>query len=223
MNCPQCQRARLGYGHLCPGCGYAFPDRIQKSPAAPPLPGTSSRNRELVIFIGAMVLIAVLGMSINRLSMTPKERAETDARMAAEQEQAQVYQAKAAIQKSDENVSNKAAQEKLNADARRQAVADLVAYAKKHEQENRPDLEVLDYKAKNEGYSSYIVGTVRNNTDHSYSYVQVAVNLYDLHDNQIGSTMANVNNLEPHGKWKFKAVVFEQGRYNYKIKEVTGF
>jgi hypothetical protein len=44
-----------------------------------------------------------------------------------------------------------------------------------------------------------------------------------MHDDQTGSTIANCNNLEPHAKWKFKALVSERGRYKYKVKDVNGF
>lgn len=87
----------------------------------------------------------------------------------------------------------------------------------------REDLEVLNVKGINEDYVSYASGTIRNNTDRTYDYVQVEINIYDLHGNQTGSTMANCNNLEPHRKWKFKAVVLERGRYTFEVKNVTGF
>lgn len=113
--------------------------------------------------------------------------------------------------------------EKDRAAAQKQSVRELQELQRKNDEANRPDLEVLNYKAINEGYSSYIVGTVRNNTDRIYSYAQVEINIYDKHGNQTGSTMANVNNLEPHTKWKFKALVFQEGRYTYAIKGVSGF
>ena len=41
-------------------------------------------------------------------------------------------------------------------------------------------------------------------------YVQVEINIYDQNNNQIGSTMDNVNNLAPHTKWTFKAPVMKK-------------
>ena len=67
------------------------------------------------------------------------------------------------------------------------------------------------------------MGTVKNNTKKQYKYVQVEINLYDKDGNQVGSTMSNVNNLEPGATWKFKAPVFEEKAASFKIKEVTGF
>jgi len=90
---------------------------------------------------------------------------------------------------------------------------------------SRDALEVIEYhKSFDEEYGSVVVGTVKNNTDKQYSYVQVEVNLYDASGNQVGSTMANVNNLEPFGTWKFKAPI-SQGRIaqNFRIKDVSGW
>lgn len=55
-----------------------------------------------------------------------------------------------------------------------------------------------------------IKGTIVNNTDRTFSYVQVTFNLYDSAGNQVGSTLANINNLEPHGSWNFEAVYLEE-------------
>jgi len=65
-------------------------------------------------------------------------------------------------------------------------------------------LEVTDWTWGPKGYG-VIQGTLRNNSGRTYSYVEVRFNLYDGSGAQIGNTMANVNNLEPHGTWKFEA------------------
>lgn len=52
-----------------------------------------------------------------------------------------------------------------------------------------------------------IAGTVKNTSERKYRYVQIQFNLYDKNEAQIGSALANVNNLEPDGTWKFKAHV----------------
>lgn len=87
----------------------------------------------------------------------------------------------------------------------------------------QPDLELLESKSENDGYGSYVVGTIKNNTSKKYKYVQVEINLYDSSNVQVGSTLANVNNLEPYGTWKFKAVIFQNNTDHFKIKEITGF
>jgi hypothetical protein len=87
----------------------------------------------------------------------------------------------------------------------------------------KPDLELIDYSSESGEYTWDVAGTVKNNTDKTYSYVQVEINLYDSDNAQVGSTFANMNNLEPGGVWKFKAPVFEERAKRYKIMGVTGF
>lgn len=76
------------------------------------------------------------------------------------------------------------------------------------------------------GMSYTIEGTIKNNTDKQYSYVQVTFNLYDSDGAQIGTALANINNLEPNGLWKFKASgSFGDGKTvaSYKLMEITGW
>ncbi len=68
-----------------------------------------------------------------------------------------------------------------------------------------------------------VVGTVRNNTAKEHTYVQVEFNLYDDSGSQVGSTIANINNLEPGGTWKFEAFVLEDRATVAKLKGVTSF
>ncbi|MFZ1898067.1 FxLYD domain-containing protein [Methanoregula sp.] len=69
----------------------------------------------------------------------------------------------------------------------------------------------------------YVAGTVKSNVNKQFTYVQVTVNEYDKDGAQIGSTLANVNNLEPYGTWKFKAVVIDKDAASFKVKEITGW
>jgi hypothetical protein len=71
--------------------------------------------------------------------------------------------------------------------------------------------------------SGVIRGTVKNDTPQSYKYVQVEFNIYDVSGNQIGSTLANVNNLEPGASWKFKAMVLEGAADRAELKGITKF
>ena len=88
----------------------------------------------------------------------------------------------------------------------------------------RPKLEVLDCDwATGEFGNRTIRGTVRNNTEKQYGYVQVEINLYDNSGTQVGSTLANVNNLEPNSTWRFEAAVLEDSATKAKVKDVTGF
>ena len=69
----------------------------------------------------------------------------------------------------------------------------------------------------------YVVGEVRNACDKVVGYVQVTINLYDDSGAQAGSTLANVNNPESGGVWKFKTVILEDAATRFKVAEVTGF
>lgn len=88
----------------------------------------------------------------------------------------------------------------------------------------RPALEVVGFDWGRGQYgNTVLIGTVRNNTKKTYSYVQVEFNLYDENDVQVGSTLANVNNLEPGGTWRFEAIVLEGSARKARLKGVTGF
>ena len=76
------------------------------------------------------------------------------------------------------------------------------------------------------GMSYTIEGSIKNNTSKKYSYVQVTFNLYDSDGAQIGSALANINNLEADGLWKFKAIgSLGNGKSvaSYKLMEITGW
>lgn len=81
---------------------------------------------------------------------------------------------------------------------------------------------VVEHTTEKDGYWTYITGTIKNNTNKEYSYVQVEINLYDDDGSLVNSTIDNINNLEANGTWKFKAMATSDFA-TYKIKEVTGF
>ncbi len=81
-----------------------------------------------------------------------------------------------------------------------------------------------DTAGYNEGTAFYIVGGVRNNLDKQYSYVQVTFNLYNKDGAQVGTAMDNINNLEPNGIWKFKAMgIVGEEVDTYKLTDITGW
>lgn len=76
----------------------------------------------------------------------------------------------------------------------------------------------------NEGNAFYVIGGIRNNLDKQYSYVQVTFNLYNKDGAQIGTAMDNINNLEPNGIWKFKAIgIVGEMVDTYKLTDITGW
>nr|WP_231959035.1 FxLYD domain-containing protein [Olsenella timonensis] len=49
------------------------------------------------------------------------------------------------------------------------------------------------------GFAVYINGTLTNNTENEVSYIQVEYNLYDADGAQVGTALANTNNLKAGG------------------------
>ena len=74
-------------------------------------------------------------------------------------------------------------------------------------------------------YALYITGTLTNNTDGQVSYIQVEYNLYDADGAQVGTALANTNNLQSGGVWKFEAVgtASPDEVASYELMNVTGF
>ena len=76
-----------------------------------------------------------------------------------------------------------------------------------------------------DAYSCKISGVYTNKAGKDLSYVQVSYNLFDADGNQIGTALANTNNLSDGGTWKFEAfgsAAVDQVA-SYKIGDVTGF
>ena len=76
------------------------------------------------------------------------------------------------------------------------------------------------------GLNNHTVGTIKNNRNKKYSYAQVTFNLYDKNGAQLGSAIANINNLEPYGKWKYDAIGLisnPEEVASYKLGEIIGF
>ena len=86
------------------------------------------------------------------------------------------------------------------------------------------DLSIESFEwEKGEYEIRYVSGVIKNNTNKKYSYVQVEINLYDGSGAQVGSTLDNINNLEPGGTWKFKAIVIEDEATEAKVAGITKF
>lgn len=90
------------------------------------------------------------------------------------------------------------------------------------ENQSLQDLELVDHSTESDGGLRYVVGHIKNNTEKTYAYVQVSINLYN-DGTQVGSTLANVNNLEPGGTWEFKALISQDSATEYKIADISGW
>lgn len=89
----------------------------------------------------------------------------------------------------------------------------------------KPKLELLEGWEITTGEfgNTSIIGKVKNNTSKEYSYAQITFNLYDDSKALVGTAVANINNFEPDGIWKFSAICLENEFKTAKFKEVTGF
>lgn len=78
-------------------------------------------------------------------------------------------------------------------------------------------------KWTNKEYNSFITGRVQNKSEKTVRYAQISFNLFDDSGAQVGTAMANINNLAPSGIWKFEAIVMNDNVAKYKLAELNGF
>lgn len=80
--------------------------------------------------------------------------------------------------------------------------------------------EVLD---TSDPFYAYVKGTLTNNSSRDLSYIQVEYVLYDSDGAQIGTALANTNNLKSGGVWKFEAMSFEEpdSIASFELADVT--
>jgi len=67
-----------------------------------------------------------------------------------------------------------------------------------------------------------INGEIKNNTNKTYSYVQVTFTLYDASGAQVGTALANINNFEANGTWRFEAIGTGKA-VSYKCTDIIGW
>ena len=95
-----------------------------------------------------------------------------------------------------------------------------------NEIENAPknDLTyIIDKQYDEDGWAYYIEGTVKNESDKDYSYVQIDFICYDADGNNVGSALDNSNNLLAGQTWKFKAMSLDSDIDHCDYHEITGW
>lgn len=82
-------------------------------------------------------------------------------------------------------------------------------------------VQILD--SRNDGFATYITGTLV--ADRDYSYVQILIPCYDADGNKLGDAVANVNNLNKGESWKFEAMSIDENVATFDIDkaEVDAF
>jgi len=91
----------------------------------------------------------------------------------------------------------------------------------KAEAVNQLRLQHFDWKY--ERYSTYLVGTVRNESSRPFRFVRVEFSLLDRNENLVGTASDSVTSLEPGESWRFKAHVFDRGDVrSARLRELKG-
>lgn len=76
------------------------------------------------------------------------------------------------------------------------------------------------------GYSATITGVAKNTTNKNYSYASVEFSVYDANGNNLGTAIANINNLSSGDTWRFEANLFSfpsSRPTSYKLVEITAW
>ena len=68
-----------------------------------------------------------------------------------------------------------------------------------------------------------VIGAVKNLSSRSKGYAQIEINLLNAAGDVVGSTLANVNNLDGGQTWRFEAPVLTSGHAKLQVKGITGF
>jgi len=68
-----------------------------------------------------------------------------------------------------------------------------------------------------------ITGTVVNRRAEAVTFAHVTFNIYNESGAQVSSAFATINNLEPGGRWEFKAIGFTTNGRSHKVIKLSGF
>jgi hypothetical protein len=147
-----------------------------------------------------------------------EERDRRSAEVARQKAAAQAAQAEAERQR-------RAQAEAERKEAERQAEREAEGKRQRAEVEYDQDGLVLLLKSvtgKRSEIGIEITGTVVNRRSDKLGYAQISFNLYDASGAQVGTALANINGLEPGGRWNFKALGLEGAARSYKFSELIG-
>lgn len=76
------------------------------------------------------------------------------------------------------------------------------------------------------GYSAKITGVAKNVTSRNFSYASVEFSVYDANGNNLGTALANINNLSSGDTWRFEATLFDfpsTRPATYKLVEIIAW
>jgi hypothetical protein len=85
------------------------------------------------------------------------------------------------------------------------------------------DYAILPFKLEKTTNSSlvYVTGTIRNMSENQRFGVKVEFGLFDTNDNAVGSATDYQQVLEPHGEWRFKALVISSKAVSARFNSIA--
>ena len=91
--------------------------------------------------------------------------------------------------------------------------------------EAKADLELLSSDGTFDSSigAIHITGSVKNNSEKTFSYVQIQFVLYDKSGAQVGTALANTNGLEPGNIWKYDAIGMASNVSTFKASNLVGY
>lgn len=86
------------------------------------------------------------------------------------------------------------------------------------------DLELVGTpQITNTGAAWFLVGYVRNNSNYTYSFVNVGINLLDSDNNVVSKIYAKIKNLPPGDVGKFISdIIIDRNTTGYQITDISG-
>jgi hypothetical protein len=84
------------------------------------------------------------------------------------------------------------------------------------------DFAIMPFKLEKTPGSSlvYVTGTIQNDSERQRFGVKVEFSLFDTNDNAIGKATDYQQVIEPHGAWRFKAMVIESKAVSAKFDSI---
>ena len=107
-----------------------------------------------------------------------------------------------------------------------ESVTDSTSSIDSKEKKEKFTNEVTSQYSDDAGFAYYVEGTVKNNTNKDYSYLQIEFVCYDTEGNNLGTALDNTNNLLADQTWKYKAMFAGSNSENIDhcdYHEVTGW